>query len=209
MAVGNSRPNPARGRRTRIPPIRKDSAASWGNASCRAIAFPPFSLHPRHRRTGGAVNGPVKFGPVAEGWTKERIALLHRHFMVGLTAAESAILLGGVSKNAVVAKRSRLGLVGFAKAEPTPEPVKPRQREPDVRLRREPRFRRVALPDMDGPLPPDAAPKPLAQHRRGECVWPLGAADQEGDWRTLFCCAPILAGRRYCPAHTARSRHSS
>lgn len=59
------------------------------------------------------------------------------------------------------------------------------------------------LPDMDAPPPVDARPKPLAWHRRGECLWPLGAARTAGDWRTLFCCAPVSVGRRYCPTHAA------
>lgn len=59
------------------------------------------------------------------------------------------------------------------------------------------------LPEMDAPLPDDAHPKPLAWHRRGECLWPLGAARTAGDWRTLFCCAPVGVGRRYCPSHAA------
>ena len=151
------------------------------------------------------MTGPLNLDPVTLSWTEERIALLRRHFAVGLTAAESAILLGGVSKNAVISKRNRLGLLGVARAKPG-RPPKIQGRVPISRYRFEPTFRSVPLPRMDEPPPADANPKRLAQHRRGECVWPLGSAQDEGDWRTLFCCAPIVIGRRYCPIHTARAR---
>jgi hypothetical protein len=58
-----------------------------------------------------------------------------------------------------------------------------------------------ALPPMDAPLPGCAHPKVLADHRSSECLWPLGPAEAPGDWRTLFCCAPVAARRRYCPDH--------
>jgi hypothetical protein len=52
-------------------------------------------------------------------------------------------------------------------------------------------------------------PKRLADHRRGECIWPLGPIGDAGDWRTLFCCAPVkdqsVSGRRYCAEHAARA----
>ncbi|QUD88035.1 GcrA family cell cycle regulator [Phenylobacterium montanum] len=142
----------------------------------------------------------------ALGWTPDRVDLLRRHFAVGLTAAESAILLG-VSKNAVISKRTRMGLLGgvrlFKAGEAAPQR---RGREPRLKLTPTPQFRRLPLPDMDQPPPPAARPKPLAQRERGECAWPLGAAEQEGDWRTLFCCAPVRPGGRYCCAHAARAR---
>lgn len=142
----------------------------------------------------------------AAGWTPDRIDLLRRHFAVGLTATESAILLG-VTKNAVISKRTRLGLLGTVRmtwrgdAEPAS-----RVRESRIRCAPTPKLRRLPLPDMDQPPPPDADPKMLAQRQRGECAWPLGPAEQEGDWRTLFCCAPAHPGGRYCSAHATRAR---
>ncbi len=151
------------------------------------------------------MSGPLNFDAGAVGWTEARVALLRRHFAVGLTAAESAILLGGVSKNAVIAKRARLGLFGITRAKPG-RPPKAEGRLPSVTFRPEPDFKRIPLPPMDSPPPSGADPKPLARHRRGECVWPLGPAQEAGDWRTLFCCAPAVTGRRYCPTHGALAR---
>lgn len=63
---------------------------------------------------------------------------------------------------------------------------------------------REPLPRMDAPAPVHAQPKRLADHRMGECIWPLGPAEAEGDWRTLFCCAPATR-RRYCAEHAQRA----
>jgi len=139
-------------------------------------------------------------------WTPERVALLRRHHAVGLTASESAILLGGVTKNAVISKRNRLGLRGVMIAVRPLEPGAPAARFRTRRFKLEPIFRCEPLPSMDPTAPVGAAPKPLAQHQRGECLWPLGLAEAAVDWRTLFCCAPAARPRRYCPAHLARAR---
>jgi hypothetical protein len=64
-------------------------------------------------------------------------------------------------------------------------------------------------PQIDAPTPVQARPKRLADHRRGECIWPLGPIEATGDWRTLFCCAPVdgpdFKSRRYCAEHAARA----
>jgi GcrA cell cycle regulator len=143
----------------------------------------------------------------AEGWSDGRVARLREHHALGLTAAESARRLGGVSKNAVISKRHRLGL--FSSLERAAE-------EPDRTVRGERRGARAAfagppplpiepLPNMDRPPPAGAQPKPLAARGPGQCAWPLGPAEQPGDFRTLFCCAPIEGGRTYCPCHAARA----
>ena len=48
----------------------------------------------------------------ARVWSVERIVLLHLHYLQGISAAESAKLIGGVSRNAVISKRYRMGLFG-------------------------------------------------------------------------------------------------
>jgi len=145
-------------------------------------------------------------------WSSAREALVRLHHALGLSAAASADLIGGVSRNAVISKRRRMGLVGanplhwrdraaaaasYARsplarlAWPTP---------PELHACREP------LPFMDWPAPPDANPKRLADREPGECAWPLGPANEAGDYRTLFCCAPAERGRSLCAAHRARAR---
>jgi len=153
------------------------------------------------------MNAPFSSG--LEGWTPARVDQLRRHHRLGLTAAESAVLIGGVSKNAVISKRNRLGLTGLA-AKPSrdagPTAIKT-SRQPRIRF--EPVFRCEPLPPMDPTPPPGARPRPLALHRAGECLWPLGPVEAPGDWKTLFCCAPKAASGPYCLAHAARARAPS
>lgn len=143
------------------------------------------------------------------GWTPARTTLLRLHHALGLSAAVSAKLIGDVSRNAVVSKRRRLGLVGRAVIALRLEPDPP-SRSAGPRLRR---WRPLAppeppsepLPFMDHPTPADARPATLTERAVGQCAWPLGPAEQPGGWRTLFCGAPVLARGPYCPTHRARA----
>lgn len=46
------------------------------------------------------------------------------------------------------------------------------------------------------------APKYLADHRDGECIFPLKDEPPAGDMsRQLFCCEPAEAGACYCADH--------
>ena len=58
------------------------------------------------------------------GWTDERVALLKKLWLEGLSASQIAKQLGGVTRNAVIGKVHRLGLSGRA----TPsQPQRPRR----------------------------------------------------------------------------------
>lgn len=142
------------------------------------------------------------------GWTAERVAALVEHYRRGLSAAESAALIGGVSKNAVVSKRRRLGLLATAATgSRTATDRGPRLNDLGRirRLRCPPPLPTSPLPNMDGPPAPGANPKRLADRKFGECAWPLGPAHEPGDYRTLFCGAPTLGCGRYCESHAARA----
>jgi GcrA cell cycle regulator len=154
--------------------------------------------------------------PADPGWSRVRTELLLAHYAMGLSAAVSALLIGGVSRNAVISKRRRLGLLG---ANPIQSALRAsrcagRTSEPRVRPASsrpwlaplgddEADRRREALPFMDRPAPADADPKTLAERSPGQCAWPLGPAEAPGDYRTLFCCAPVERGRGYCATHRA------
>ncbi len=150
------------------------------------------------------MNAPLRQSP-ADGWSAERIDQLCEHFALGLTAAESAALIGGVSGNAVSLKRLRLGLfvrrtephstlASLFAARRVRHPIEP------------PRFRCDPLPAMEAATRPQARPKRLMERRRGECAWPVGPVLAAGDYDSLFCCAPALDRRSYCAAHDALSR---
>jgi len=152
------------------------------------------------------------------GWSHQRTELLRAHYALGLSAAVSAQLIGDVSKNAVVSKRRRLGLMGANPLQSAMRAARIGARvfEPPVRSSslRTPFLRpndghadgrREPLPFMDWPAPADADPKTLARRPLGQCAWPLGPAEAPGDYRTLFCCASVERGRGYCATHQARA----
>jgi GcrA cell cycle regulator len=141
-------------------------------------------------------------------WTADRVVLLELHYAQGLSAAESARRLGGVSRNAVISKRYRLGLLG--RIAPV-HPLKPRGVGPaKIRLRRlapaDDLLDVAPLPPMDLPPPIDARPSILADRGPLACAWPLGPAELPGDATTLVCGAPRTIGRSYCAAHAERAR---
>lgn len=61
----------------------------------------------------------------------------------------------------------------------------------------------VKPPTPDLPLAPawlplpGTTPRPLEQHRTGECLWPVGQNP------TLFCCADVKDDGNWCPTHRA------
>ena len=146
--------------------------------------------------------------PGAPTWSPERIALLHLHYLQGLTAAESARDIGGVTRNAVISKRYRMGL--FGRVTPAPRLKRVETNDGAVRYRRlAPREETLAvtpLPAMDWPPPPDARPARMADRPEHSCAWPLGPAAAPGDAATLFCCAPYVGPGPYCESHRQRAR---
>ena len=142
-------------------------------------------------------------------WSDARVEQLKLHHAMGLSAALSADLIGGVSRNAVISKRRRLGLVG---ANPLQAAMRRARRAARIcagdglfRLGGPGDLRCEPLPDMDWPPPPDANPRTLADKNAGECAWPLGCAEDAADYQTLFCCAPTGRGESYCPDHRQRA----
>lgn len=136
------------------------------------------------------------------GWTEERVALLRKLWLEGLSASQIAKQLGGVTRNAVIGKVHRLGLSGRA----TPsQPTRPAFKAP-----RPPRPASAPALAPRRPLPSiNAAPEPapvayveepgsatvltLGTHM---CKWPIGDPASDG---FTFC------GRRtdgtYCVEH--------
>jgi len=135
-------------------------------------------------------------------WTPARLDMLYLHYALGMTAAQSAQVLGGVTGNAVLSKRLRLGLMSKSAATAVSGLFTGRR----VRRSGELSSCREPLPVMDLPTPSGARPSRLADRGPRECAWPLGPAGQPGDYRTLYCCAPTGQRRSYCPVHAERMR---
>jgi GcrA cell cycle regulator len=75
-------------------------------------------------------------------WTDERVELLRRLWLEGLSASQVAATLGGVTRNAVIGKIHRLGLSGRGKASTPSVQVRPRTAK----------ARRADAPSMSAPL---------------------------------------------------------
>src|SRR3569833_4387386 len=74
------------------------------------------------------------------GWTDERVTLLKKLWLEGLSASQIAKQLGGVTRNAVIGKVHRLGLSGRAAPSQPSRPVfRPARPRPAVAAQPAPR----------------------------------------------------------------------
>lgn len=136
-------------------------------------------------------------------WTDERVELLKKLWAEGLSAAQIANKMGGVTRNAVIGKVHRLGLSGRA------TPAKPQ------RGCRAPTDRREAGGEPKNPQPEvkSVIPEPeftapvvlesgarstVATIKNNMCKWPLGDPAKD-DFH--FCGQPTLSGKSYCAYH--------
>jgi GcrA cell cycle regulator len=166
--------------------------------------------------------------PVAVGsstWTDDRIAAMTAHFYQGLSASQSAKLLGGVTRNAVIGRRFRMGLVltpeqrsaamaTGANRQParrtTPKGLPLYPREPKPRLvapARPPESRdpRWTPPRASTALPATAVT--FSDREPHQCVWCVEPFEAPAHEFMMVCGARVAeAGRPYCEAHEARSR---
>jgi GcrA cell cycle regulator len=135
------------------------------------------------------------------GWTDERVEVLKKLWLDGLSASQIAKQLGGVTRNAVIGKVHRLGLSGRAAPSqpsrpvfkapraprPTPAPA-PRRVEPRVH---EPQPEPAFYPEEPG----SATVLTLGAHM---CKWPIG--DPASDSFT-FCGRRSEGDGPYCTHH--------
>jgi GcrA cell cycle regulator len=154
-------------------------------------------------------------------WTDERVELLKKLWLEGLSASAIAAELGGaVSRNAVIGKVHRLGLSGRAKA---PTPSAPRRTKPsrspshpmrspssitfsrgnaalatdvtpDLVAEPEPELRRIE--DVVIPMSERVT---IMELRESMCRWPIGDPGRD-DFR--FCGAKSQVGVPYCQHHS-------
>ncbi|HUZ11308.1 MAG TPA: GcrA family cell cycle regulator [Caulobacteraceae bacterium] len=137
------------------------------------------------------------------GWTDERVEMLKKLWLDGLSASQIAKQLGGVTRNAVIGKVHRLGLSGRAvpshpsrpafRAPRPPRPVpapapRPRALEPRTHA---PAPRPVVLVDLPG----TATVLTLGRHM---CKWPIGDP-ASSDF--AFCGRSAVEETPYCADH--------
>jgi len=131
-------------------------------------------------------------------WSDDRVTTLSKLWLDGLSAAQIAKQLGGVTRNAVIGKVHRLGLGGRAVPSRPTKPAKVRSARPaaPVRRRLEPRpVSPTPAPSMEGPGLITSMTA-LGAHT---CKWPIG--DPKAD-DFSFC--GRLAHGPYCPSHRAQ-----
>lgn len=147
------------------------------------------------------------------GWSEERTQALRSLYAEGLSAAQIARRLGGVTRNAVLGKLHRMGLLRRL-APSAPKTVQPK-REPRLRYHK-PATIIIAragasdhtpgaerAPMVVGPDTPPSTAKPWVEREAGQCRWPFRTSDGE----TFSCCAPVARdGAPYCTDHAAVGR---
>ena len=151
-------------------------------------------------------------------WTDERVELLRKLWLDGLSASQIASeLSNGITRNAVIGKVHRLGLSGRAKApsqaaprprpaaKPASRPAAPRQHAPIVRgnlaFALAPRIMetpepKVAVAEVVIPMSERVT---IMELRESMCRWPLGDPSTP-DFRYCGADAPVGAGP-YCQYH--------
>jgi GcrA cell cycle regulator len=133
------------------------------------------------------------------GWTDERVDLLKKLWLDGLSASQIAKQLGGVTRNAVIGKVHRLGLSGRAAPSTPPRPVfkTPRPARPAPAPRRIEAQTPVAAPPPAYYVeePGSATVLTLGAHM---CKWPIGDPSSDG---FSFCGRRTGADGPYCSQH--------
>jgi GcrA cell cycle regulator len=132
-------------------------------------------------------------------WTDDRVTVLKKLWLEGLSASQIAKQLGGVTRNAVIGKVHRLGLSGrAAPSQPqraifkAPRPPRPVSSTPVIR--REPIIRPEPLRLREPEVPGSATVLTLGAHM---CKWPIG--DPSSDEFTF--CGQRTEGT-YCSQHS-------
>lgn len=144
-------------------------------------------------------------------WTPERVEQLARLWAEGYSGSQIAEQLGGVSRNAVIGKVTRLNLPKRSQdanratmAYKAPRPPRP-AKAPRLRVAGS----GVIFEESAPPPPlafisqcafdalPDTEPQPWEERTASQCSWPIGDG--------LSCCAPVHSFG-WCKAHHAAGR---
>ncbi len=136
-------------------------------------------------------------------WTDERVETLKKLWAEGLSAAQIANKIGGVTRNAVIGKVHRLGLSGRA------TPAKPQRgcapaaaEKTSIEPAKAPREEvKSVIPEKDFIAPMlldsgDAAT--VSTISANMCKWPIGDPARD-DFH--FCGQSTLSGKSYCAYH--------
>ena len=142
------------------------------------------------------------------GWTDDRVVVLKRLWLEGLSASQIAKQLGGVTRNAVIGKVHRLGLSGrAAPSQPARQPTfKPPRPQRPVQAAPAPTPAPPMIPRRPEIQPPqivrfrDEAPGSATVLTLGSrmCKWPIGDPTSDG---FTFCGSSCEGEGPYCGVH--------
>ena len=152
-------------------------------------------------------------------WTEDRVELLSKLWLNGVTAAEITSQLGGTTRNAVIGKAYRLGLSNQKRQKKTSheeetEEAESAAVETDSAPIAETDDQEIALDALDADddasegTVDDATSARLAealseklqlmQLSEKTCKWPIGDPATDDFW---FCGLPSMPGKPYCEPH--------
>src|SRR5262245_43195697 len=140
-------------------------------------------------------------------WNDKRVETLKRLWADGLSASQIAARLGGVTRNAVIAKVHRLGV---AQRSSTPRFRRAARRSklapPSLtpQLARDERGRLELVP-LPAPMAGDVARVSALDLLSTHCKWPVGDPPEAGAAAPLFCGLVRVPGLPYCPDHCLRA----
>ena len=160
----------------------------------------------------------------SEGWTEERVELLKKLWMEGLSASQAAVVLGGgATRNAVIGKIHRLKLsatrparehgAGGNKGTPKARNIVARMagRREDMAKAKAPRKPKPAVEFEAEPFEakaelfiPVEQRLSLLQLNEHTCKWPIGDPLKPGFY---FCGGHAEHGKPYCEFHARRAYH--
>lgn len=145
-------------------------------------------------------------------WTTERMETARKMWVGGASGAEIKRAMGAASRNMVIAKLNRMGMLGTrqkpaapalkVKPKAAPKPAKAQPAfAPSVKVQHHPPSVVAGLHTVAQPLPLSRQLRIMDPGFRG-CRWPLEGPMDVTSAETRFCCAP---GFPYCATHAARA----
>lgn len=129
-------------------------------------------------------------------WTDARVELLKKCWAGGLSASQTASEIGGITRNAVIGKACRMGLIQPEKPPKLGTITRPPRAAKERFLRPPPQIVEPPPPE----LPPDESQFAMSIADIGmyDCRYPLGDPHLPG---FMFCGAPKMDSSPYCYRH--------
>tara|TARA_B100001245_G_scaffold111094_1_gene81288 strand:+ start:354 stop:839 length:486 start_codon:yes stop_codon:yes gene_type:complete len=128
-------------------------------------------------------------------WTAEKEGKLRELWGKGKTASQIALIIGEVSRNAVIGKAHRLNLARkTVNRSTTTKTTNNLKNTRETRVSRKSRFKSLLL---DKNFEPEN-PKSLEQLNEKTCKWPTGHPNEENFY---FCGRHPIKGFSYCKLH--------